>query len=1132
MADLGLVYDAMHVPVTSYFSDSGGGWSLTGDPLQEELSSGRAQILMHPIHWREEPRIYFFLSTARSGSTWVSEVLDRATPFESRHEFTLNHEFEQGNPVASKRTRDDLNELLDDPDEVQRLLAGTRDWLEENAMDYAEPNVYLAHFLDQLRVEFPDAELVFLHRHPARVVRSLVNRDWYDSPDDHRHPVVDIDGWEELDQLSKVCWYVRAVNQELMVLPHRVSLERMTRDIQTLSQELERLGIPFYPVLAGDVLAKPLNTSQTYDYPSYDGWDAREKAAFEQICRPVCQALSYGIDGCPPASISAKRSPAETERRAETVYTERTLFALESVPRRRTDAWRMTCLGVLSKLENLARRVGARSTAPMERLWSGWKPHQRPWFLGRGCHVDMSAPSPTVQFSESTTHAHVVVGGGEWYRLPAGRGWPATLGSWYRGEIEIEGDIESPVILYCLMYDRQGQQVYRRSLVQLSNHQPRRRFRFKTRRFADRFCLALYFPASDQRRAVKLLGLKLEERSITAMPSPEPHRSFGEPRRLTSPAAAERKSRPLPARVLRIAAHFQKYRTYVARLISDIVLRFRFESAIIFVLTTSGIALIGAGFVSALQFLKSLGAGEPLTVWGREVPIQNAELLFPISVGVGALFAIGALLQYVGRRKTIALMGKYERLCIARTVSGVSRVVVPLSLPSGVTIGPREIGSFIGRIPRVCGRLTMIMFSVVRDIVIFLFALGGIFYINPSLSLIVLGTVVLAAPFLYSNNLYAIAQTKRFDRAAKPAMTRKRGMLDDVMKHLTPLPPDSGSLSSHLSSGPLDEHIRAFGGRLLSLERSILITTILAGILFLEIVLLMGSQLSEDDTAWANLLGFVVALQFFALSLTRAVRGLTSITRFYPWVNPFHEFLAALSELAGTETERPALLASRVESLDPARPDALRLRPGEAVEVVTPAEFDRLVMSVTLDELSAGAIRNTWCVQNISSDNALTVREFFGVPTELDLQAVAHASSLPARFAELDLSTRMLDQRVSDLPLLPCEHQAVIGTLACMASGSDAVFYLGQLWEKLSVECRRWIEQVLASRFIFVVHRAAEYSPDGGDGAVVLVDGSKVVGWCSRAHLEAHPEVYRTLTATAVRAQKIDMDDDEEEAIG
>ena len=526
MADLGLVYDAIHVPVTSCFSDSGGGWTLTGDPLQEELSSGRAQILMHPIHWRGEPRIYFFLSTARSGSTWVSEVLDRATPFESRHEFTLNHEFEQGNPAASKQTRDNLNELLDDPDEVQRLLTETRDWLEEHAMDYAEPNVYLAHFLDQLKVEFPDAELVFLHRHPARVVRSLVNRDWYDTPDDHRHPVIGIDGWEELDQFSKVCWYVRTVNRELMVLPHRVSLERMARDIETLSQELERLGIPFYPVLAGDALTNPLNASQTYDFPAYESWDPRTKDAFEWICGPVCQALSYEIDGHPPASSSAKRSPSETERRAERIYTERTLFAFDSVPRKWTNAWRITCLGMLTKLDSRARRDGARSPAPMQRLWFGWKPHQRTWFLGRGCQIDTSAHSPTVEFSESTTHAHVVIGGGEWYRLPAGRGWPATLGSWYRGEIEVEGDTESPVILYCLMYDRQGQQVYRRSLVKLSNHQPRRRFGFKTRRFADRFCLALYFPASDQRRAVRLLELKLKERSNTRLPPS--HRSFDE----------------------------------------------------------------------------------------------------------------------------------------------------------------------------------------------------------------------------------------------------------------------------------------------------------------------------------------------------------------------------------------------------------------------------------------------------------------------------------------------------------------------------------------------------------------------------------------------------------------------------
>ena len=59
---------------------------------------------------------------------------------------------------------------------------------EASRSDVAEVNIYLANFLVQLRTVFPEATFVHLSRDPVKVVNSLLNRNWYDTPEDQRHP--------------------------------------------------------------------------------------------------------------------------------------------------------------------------------------------------------------------------------------------------------------------------------------------------------------------------------------------------------------------------------------------------------------------------------------------------------------------------------------------------------------------------------------------------------------------------------------------------------------------------------------------------------------------------------------------------------------------------------------------------------------------------------------------------------------------------------------------------------------------------------------------------------------------------------------------------------------------------------
>src|SRR5690606_34172411 len=117
-----------------------------------------------------------------------------------RHEFALNHRYDGGELRQEKRTFTDFRAIMSDPIEATDLMREARTFVDDGEADWAEANVYLGHLLPQLRDVFPDAFLIHLYRHPKDVVRSLINRDWYDTPEDPFHPAMNVEGWADLSQ--------------------------------------------------------------------------------------------------------------------------------------------------------------------------------------------------------------------------------------------------------------------------------------------------------------------------------------------------------------------------------------------------------------------------------------------------------------------------------------------------------------------------------------------------------------------------------------------------------------------------------------------------------------------------------------------------------------------------------------------------------------------------------------------------------------------------------------------------------------------------------------------------------------------------------------------------------------------
>jgi hypothetical protein len=470
LEELGLSYDAAHVASDRYFTDSGGRWTRSPDPLGEDLGTGRHQVLVHPEHWRDERRrSWLVLSTARSGSRWLAETLDRASPLTARHEMTLNHRYRDGELVAEKHTAEGFTQLADRPEELRALMMEARLWMEERTEDYLEANVYLVHALEQVDEVFPDARLVHLHRDPAEVVRSLLNRDWYDTPEDDRHPRIDVEGWEGMSPLERCCWYVRRVNESLLArdMP-RLSLEDVIHDPGGLGAALTDVDVPFYPRLASAEFHERVNASRAQRFPPLANWSAADRATFSRLCGSICRRLGY-------------------QTHATDVIV-RTLGGLTARLRQRP-AQTQSQISSSVLLDERFREPGGKVTVA-------------------GATGDWTTEGLVAKPS-GDRHVQIMVGSRRWHQAGPEEGWPATIGGWYRVELQPGPTVQGPVNLFCLMYSGEGSLIAQRRLATVKAPEPARAS-FAVRADAARFALAIHASRDALPSSVAVRRLLLE----------------------------------------------------------------------------------------------------------------------------------------------------------------------------------------------------------------------------------------------------------------------------------------------------------------------------------------------------------------------------------------------------------------------------------------------------------------------------------------------------------------------------------------------------------------------------------------------------------------------------------------------
>ena len=296
LSGLGLAYEACTIPVGGYWSDSGGEWKRSPNPLSHDLSRGRHQVLVHPWWWREGRRSAFLLAAAGSCTEQLQERFRRSTSALTLRNRTLDQQGSTVDPVVGlPRTEGDLVGLLADSERLARLVEAGVAGHRRTRRDVVEFSDHLAQVSPSL-LQHDDVVIVHLHRDPSVVVRRLLEEGWYDTADDRRHPRVRSAEPAGLDQFEMVCRYWAMTNLKL-IRDHpdavRIPLEWLdtgTSEFDTLIGALGLVRHRSIPVDAGD------REGRTASKIVATEWTDAERALLVDICGPVASALGRRLD--------------------------------------------------------------------------------------------------------------------------------------------------------------------------------------------------------------------------------------------------------------------------------------------------------------------------------------------------------------------------------------------------------------------------------------------------------------------------------------------------------------------------------------------------------------------------------------------------------------------------------------------------------------------------------------------------------------------------------------------------------------------------------------------------------------------------------------------------------------------
>jgi hypothetical protein len=239
-------------------------------------------------------RLFLILSTGRTGTTWLADLLNQAPGACVMHE-----------PVPGERY--DHARAFTHPETARTYLLKFR--LSEmalrcqlqNPLVYGEVNGNLRRHAAAFKELVPDISIIHLVRDGRKVVRSIFGRRSFTDRDDRNliPPSMDLDPeiWTGMSRFEKICWMWAYENAYLRrYAAYTIRFEDIISDYTTFEAQIATpLGLELSKTTWQESVQHTKNETTEYKIGPWENWTPEQQEQFTRICDQEMQIYDYRI---------------------------------------------------------------------------------------------------------------------------------------------------------------------------------------------------------------------------------------------------------------------------------------------------------------------------------------------------------------------------------------------------------------------------------------------------------------------------------------------------------------------------------------------------------------------------------------------------------------------------------------------------------------------------------------------------------------------------------------------------------------------------------------------------------------------------------------------------------------------
>lgn len=247
-------------------------------------------------NWFNDKNIFFILAVGRSGTKFLTDLLNKAP-----RALVVHEPFNETLPYQ---------EAFRNPKSAYEYIKNFRKkeiYLRVHTIDidtYGEVNSYLRRNCKALKKYLPKAKLLHLIRDGRDVVRSMYSRQTlkpnfygtlmiYPGKDDPWR-----EKWCQMTRFEKLCWYWMIENMYLReCIGKTVQFEKIVKDYKYFRDNvLKPLELRVSKEVWERERNKPKNVTRFYILPHWSKWNKKMKEIFERICGEEMRKNGYELN--------------------------------------------------------------------------------------------------------------------------------------------------------------------------------------------------------------------------------------------------------------------------------------------------------------------------------------------------------------------------------------------------------------------------------------------------------------------------------------------------------------------------------------------------------------------------------------------------------------------------------------------------------------------------------------------------------------------------------------------------------------------------------------------------------------------------------------------------------------------